>query len=301
MKLNGLDLNKLNVFCSVVRHKGYKGASEELNLTRSAISQAITSFEGTLGQTLFHRMGNKVVPTEKAIRFYTEVLQYQNNLQTTFSDLLSENSQVEGLLKIGVYLEFAKSKLMPVVEEFLTLYPDVQIKFTFDSPSRIEKLLENNLLDLSISIFPHRGIKSIKSQKLYQEELVLIGHRDLIPKQITKEFFNLTPIIDYYPSHVVYKRWWGMHFTQNLSKKINPRVYAATAEMVMELVKRKLGVGVVPRYLLEQATHKAKLEIIQPTEKKLIDFIWLNESILNNRSQLYDVFRKSVAKSFASR
>lgn|GEM_PF-1932706 len=299
MKLNEIDLNKINVFCSVMKHQGYKGASEELNLTRSAISQSITSLEGMLSLSLFYRIGNRIIPTERALEFYNGILTYQIGLEKTLSQLSLklESNKRKGILRIGVYLEFAKSKLVPVVERFLTENPEAQIKFIFDSPSRIEKLLENNLLDLSISIFPHRGIKSIHSQILYQQELVMIGHKEILPDRFRKESFHIIPVIDYYQSHLLFKRWWKTHFNSSPSNKINPRVYAATAEMVIELVKRKLGVGVVPKYLVEGKLSSMGIQIIQPSTKELIDFIWLNERVDRPLSALYSLFLEVLKKT----
>jgi LysR family transcriptional regulator, transcriptional activator of the cysJI operon len=296
VKLNGIDLNKLNVFCSVIKNGGYRGASEELNLTRSAISQAISSFEGTLGHKLFHRSGTRLLPTERCMRFYNEVITYQNGLQSSVDTLLGRSRKVEGLLRIGAYLEFTKSKLMPVVEEFLIRHPHVQIKFTFDSPSRIEKLLEDNRLDLSITVFPHRGIKSIKTQRVYQEELVLIAHKDLLPSRVKAETLKLAPVIDYYPNHIIFKRWWKTHFHQLPLAKVTPRVFAATADMVIELAKHKLGVGVVPKYLIEG--QMSELRIIQPSESRLLDYIWLNEPRTLQQTPQSLAFKASITEAF---
>jgi len=292
MKLNGLDLNKLNIFCSVVRHGGYKGASEDLNLTRSAISQAMGALEGSLGKALFLRVGNKMTPTPEAMRFFRDAQQYQNQIQNSVATLLGQDRQLVGLIRVGAYLEFTKTQLMPAIEDFLLQHPKVQIKFTFDSPSRLEAMLEKHQIDLSISIFPHRGIKAIQSRKLYQEELVLMGHRDLVPSSPDKEALKRLYIIDYFPNHILLKRWWATHYGGSFPK-FSFRSYCATADMVFEMVKRKLGIGVVPKYILE--SHGSDdLIVIKPTDRKLMDFLWLNEIRNIQTSHAQKAFIKSV-------
>ena len=143
MKLNGFDLNKIHVFFAVVKHQGYRGAADELQLTRSALSQSIAGLESTLGVALFHRVGRRLIVTPAAQRFYDEVNDYQSKLQDSVASLIGQTGKAEGLLTIGAYLEFAKSKMMPVVEEFLERNPKAQIKFIFDGPSRLAKLLES--------------------------------------------------------------------------------------------------------------------------------------------------------------
>lgn len=279
MKLKDIDLNKLLVFSSVARHKGYKGASEELGLTRSAISQSVMHLEDVLGKKLFNRVGRSLQLTQDAARFYQELTGIQSMIGSTLSDFLSREGRVKGQLRVGAYLEFTKGKMMPIIEEFMTSHPDVQLKFVFDSPSRVQSLLERDLIDLSVSIFPHRGSKTIESKKLYREELVLIGHRDLLSAKATRSQLLKVPVLDYYPTHLLFRRWWRCQFGQAL-KGARIVSFAATSEMVVEMAKRKLGVGVVPRYLLSDDS----LQIIQPTAHRLFDYVWVNQ-FKNNKAR----------------
>src|SRR5262249_35131803 len=154
----------------------------------------------------FNRAGGRLQLTESAEKLYREISQHHQNLQTALLTFTQKSASVTGRLRVGAYLEFTKSKLMPIIEEFMSTYPKVQMKFVFDSPSRMKSLLENDRIDLSISIFPHHHAKSIESKKLYQEELILIGRTDFVAHQPTKEILSKVPVIDYYPSHILFKR-----------------------------------------------------------------------------------------------
>jgi DNA-binding transcriptional LysR family regulator len=294
MKLNGIDLNKLVVFGSVARHGGYRGASEELSLTRSAISQAITGLEDSLGKKLFIRVGSRLRLTESAQDLNLELTRYHLQIQSALAQFTKKSSAVEGQLRVGAYLEFAKSKLMPVVEEFMSAYPSVQMRFTFDSPSRLKTLLENDRIDLSISIFPHSGAKTIESKKLYQEELVLIGRTEF---GSTRADLAKAPVIDYYPTHLLFKRWWHRQFDQHL-KAVNVVSYAGTADVVVEMVRRGLGVGVVPRYVLEALPKDERVRVLQPTTNRLFDHIWLSQFKQRDRAPAHAEFLSLLARRF---
>ncbi|HEX4924732.1 MAG TPA: LysR family transcriptional regulator [Bdellovibrionales bacterium] len=298
MKLNNLDLNKLNVFCSVVRHRGYRGASEELSLTRSAISQAVKSFEHSLGISLFERAGQRLLVTKEAQRFYDEVTRYQASLHESVRRLTDQPREPEGVLRIGSYLEFAKSQLVETIEEFLRTNKKVQLKLVFDAPSRLDRMLEAGLIDLSISIFPHRGLKSIVSEKLIQEELVLVGRRGLCSEKAKAAELKALPVIDYFQNHVLFKRWWRVHFDTRVQPHV--RAFAATAEMVLQLVSSGLGVGVVPRYMYENASKKPELVLIQPTPRRLIDHIWLNRKGQDAPSPASDAFTRLLLNRLRS-
>jgi DNA-binding transcriptional LysR family regulator len=179
----------------------------------------------------------------------------------------------------------------------MSTYPKAQIKFIFDSPSRLKSLLEDDRIDLSISVFPHNKSKSIESKKLYQEELVLIGRADLISHQPSKEDLLATPIIDYYSTHVLFKRWWFQQFSHHL-KGLQVAVYASTSEMVYELVKRRLGVGVVPKYVLENAPKDERIHIIQPTDRRLFDYVWLSQFKQKHRNPNHGEFLSLLHRRF---
>ena len=297
MKLNGLDLNKINVFMSIVKHQGFKGAAEELDLTRSALSQSIASLETVLGVALFHRVGIKLIPTKAAEKFFAEMNLYQTNLQHALSGLIGKKGKASGTLRIGAYLEFAKSKMMPALEEFLSSHPNAQIKFTFDSPSRLDRLLESHKIDLSISVFPHASIHKVYSQKLYQEELVMVASSKLVPERAKAVHLHDIPVIDYYPSHQLFKRWTKLHF-KSRALKTPVRAYAASADMVMEMVKRGLGMGVVPRYVFESSGRSSDVQVIQPSDKRLYDYIWLNEPKQTQKSLVHQTFTSLLTSRF---
>lgn len=276
MKLNGLDLNKLHVFSAVIRHGGYRLASEELNLTKAAISQSISALEASLGKKLFLRTGGRLKPTDEALRFHADLRPYRENLNRALENLVGGAENLEGELRIGAYFEFTKSQLMPVLERFLLTHEKAAIRLRFESPSRLDQLLREQRIDLSLSIFPHAGSKAVRSEKLFREELVLIAPPNLLAGADWVEEIKNLSVIDYFSGHVLFKRWWK-HYFPDSHYEPHVRAYAATADMVAEMVSRRLGVGVVPRYVAEPYLKLQKVNVIAPTSDLLYDYIWLNE------------------------
>ncbi|WP_426038015.1 LysR substrate-binding domain-containing protein [Cypionkella sp. TWP1-2-1b2] len=60
-------LNALRVFQTVMRHRSFRGAANELSVTPQAVSQQIKLLEDTLALGLFTRQGRAIEPTEQAI------------------------------------------------------------------------------------------------------------------------------------------------------------------------------------------------------------------------------------------
>ena len=60
-------LNALRVFHTVVRHRSFRAAADELLVTPQAVSQQIKLLEDTLGIELFERKGRAIEPNENSI------------------------------------------------------------------------------------------------------------------------------------------------------------------------------------------------------------------------------------------
>jgi len=154
VKLNSIDFNKIAVFCQVIESGNYQRASEALHVTPSALSQTITNLEHSLGFALFDRRGRRLVPTKDGLKLHQEFRQSQAGLIQALRQMKGRQTEVSGTLRIGAYLEFAKSKLTVLLKDFIQEFPDANIKMVFDSPSRLHKLLDGGQLDLCLSIFP---------------------------------------------------------------------------------------------------------------------------------------------------
>lgn len=297
MELNKIDFNKLNVFCQVMDSGTYRRASEVLGVTPSALSQSIAALEHSLGFALFDRVGRRLVPTRRGELLHREFRGQQRQLLAQIEALSPSPRRVAGTLRIGAYLEFAKSQLSPLLKNFIREHPDVQIKMIFDTPSRLQLLLEEGHLDLCFSIFPGPPKKSLLSEKIYEEELVLIAPRQGLLSELSRAAVLQAPLLDYYASHQTLRRWLDLHYGKS-PKRIPVRIYAATAEMLLALVREGAGIGVLPYYLVEAPEIQKQLRLLRPTPKKLKDYIWLLERNREEKSPLHQAFRQRVRESF---
>jgi DNA-binding transcriptional LysR family regulator len=283
----------MNVFCQVVESGGYQLASEVLFVTPSALSQTISNLEHSLGLALFERRGRRLVPTKDGLRLHREFRRHQVGFFQALNEMTGQQTVVSGTLRVGAYLEFAKSKLTRMLKEFIQEYPHANIKMVFDSPSRLHRLLHQGQLDLCLSIFPSAEKKTVHSKVLCEQELVLVSTAHGLSDSPSCEEILKTPIIDYYFNHQPIGRWLALHYNKR-PKKIPVRIFAATAEMVVALVKEGAGIGVVPKYLVSTPEAMKGLKIVRPTAKKLNDYIWLLESAVSEKTPLHSVFCKKL-------
>ena len=280
------------VFSQVVQAGSYRLASEVLNVTPSALSQTIAALEYALGVSLFHRIGKRLVLTEEGEHIQREFHFYYSALTQALSQATLKADQVSGLLRIGAYLEFAKFQLAPIVSSFQKQFPDVQLKLTFDTPSRLHRMLEAGKLDVCFSIYPERDSKLIRSKPIYKEELLLVAPHGKLSERPTFEDVTSTPIIEYYMNHQPIRRWLMLQYKKK-PKHLPICTYGATAEMVLALIQQGLGIGMVPEYLLGTKTAKMTA-ICRPSPRKLIDHIWMLQLKGQRPSAALESFTQAV-------
>ncbi len=143
-------LNKLHIFNSVYTCGTTSGAAEQLNVTRSAISQSITRLEAELGLSLFTRLPKGLVPTRAAHQLASNINPLLTQLNDEVNAVIGQQTRNHGILHIGAPPVTGTLHLPRIIEAFNRDMPDVEIRLSFDySIELISKVLSGEL-DLSI-------------------------------------------------------------------------------------------------------------------------------------------------------
>lgn len=292
MQLNDIDLNKLNVFFNVAEQGGVTPAAQKLLLTRSAISQSLSSLEAKLELKLFHRVGKRLVLTSEGQRLFRQVRRYQAELEQALNELVEQKHEMSGMIRVGAFSELARAQLSPHIASFLARNSKVRIKLLFSGPSELNAMVLENKVDLAFSIYPHEH-KNVTSQRAFLQELVLVSGKRLAKRLKTAADVSKLPIVDYYQSNVLMKRWLSRYEAVSTSA-LNIRAYAASTDVAIELIRQGVGVGIVPRYLAQPFVKTGELLIKEFGRPSLIDYIWLNELRSSYKSPALRAFREEI-------
>lgn len=121
-------LNALRVFQTVVRHRSFRSAADELLVSPQAVSQQIKLLEDILAVELFDRRGRAIEPTEHAILL-------AHFVQSAFDELTEGVQRVtKGVHRKRVNLNvspyFATRYLLGRLAAFRERMPDADIRLT---------------------------------------------------------------------------------------------------------------------------------------------------------------------------
>jgi len=130
MRLNQLD--GLLAFWKVAEHRGFSAAAAALEVSPSALSQAIRSLETRLGVRLLNRTTRSVSLTEAGEAYLSRVGPALSDVQEAGEQLHALQGRPSGVLRINAARISIAMVLQPLLAGFLEAYPDVQVELSND-------------------------------------------------------------------------------------------------------------------------------------------------------------------------
>lgn len=130
MKLNQLD--GLMAFWKVAQRGGFTSAAAELDVSPSALSQAIRQLEGRLGARLLNRTTRSVSLTEAGEAYLARIGPAVEQVIQAGEDLNALQGRPAGTLRINAARVSVTMVLQPMLARFLREHPGVQIELTND-------------------------------------------------------------------------------------------------------------------------------------------------------------------------
>lgn len=169
MSMNLPPLKSLTFFLAAARNKSFKGAAEQLFVTQAAVSQQIRLLETHLKCKLFNRDSKKTVLSVEGERLFPFIERAFNQISEGISLLSSEPEPNK--LKITSLHSFTSLLLIPKVNEFQKIHPEIMLQF---SPNN--QLVE--FKDDSVDIAIRRGLGNypgLESRELIDDSVVLVA------------------------------------------------------------------------------------------------------------------------------
>jgi DNA-binding transcriptional LysR family regulator len=206
VNLNSIDLNLLVVFNAVYRTRSTTRAGEELNVTQSAVSNALRRMRDVVGEPLFQRTARGVVPTEAALRIAGPVQESLARLQ----DALAEPKRFEPRRAQRTFRFYVSDAgqlvaLPRLLSELRSRAPLVKVETIATSPREARALMQDGEVDLAFGHFDGFD-EGFFREPLFQERYVCLvrGDHPAIRRRITLEqFFD--------SAHAVYRPTAGSH------------------------------------------------------------------------------------------
>ncbi|MBV1931332.1 MAG: LysR family transcriptional regulator [Porticoccaceae bacterium] len=130
------DWDDLRYFLAVARNGTVSGASVDLKVNQSTVSRRISAYEKQHDVRLFERLPSGYVMTQAAENIYQHALEIEARNQIVERELFGRDTRLQGKLCITALHSMADRLLLPHLEEFRNLYPDIELELLLTTEIR---------------------------------------------------------------------------------------------------------------------------------------------------------------------
>lgn len=139
----------LEILLTVVDSGGFSAAAEALDIQVARVSRAVSKVEKQLGVSILNRTTRRVELTDEGRQFVDSIRIGLLHIQQAEEELISRGELPKGHLRVDAASPFVFHQLVPLVQAFNEVYPDIQLELT--SNEGFVDLLEKKT-DLAIRI-----------------------------------------------------------------------------------------------------------------------------------------------------
>ena len=286
MKTN-LELYK--VFYYVAKNNSITRAANELMVSQPAISKSIKVLERDLDTVLFTRNKNGVSLNNAGEVLYNKIKKAMDLIISAEEDLKSINNMEQGTINIGAGNTIMQRYLMPFINEFHKLYPNINvIVHTVVTPELIKRA-QLGLVDIVFTHLPNDVPDDFKIFRIKKLHDILVVNKDSKYKDkiISKKDLKDLPLI-LLPFSASNRNNFNKFCLKN-NILINPLMEIGNDLVIEDCAQNGLGVGlVVKEYVQNKLDSKELFELntnFKIDEKDLVclvDHNRVNNILVNN-------------------
>ena len=174
-QLGDAHIRLLRIYKVVIEAGGFAAAEVDLNISRPAISLAISELESLLNMKLCHRGRSGFSITEQGIEVYQSALELLGSIENFRAQMNAINTDLVGELNIGITDNLVTSEQMRMTRSLSALKnraPDVVINIRMIPPNDIEAGVLSG--KLHIGVVPElRPLPGLNYFSLYKERSLL--------------------------------------------------------------------------------------------------------------------------------
>ena len=260
-----MDIKHLKHFLALAENLHFGKASVACHISLSALSRNIRQLEEQLGATLFTRDNRSVQITPQGQAFVSYARTALSEWHTIRNQVQNAQGQLQGEVSLYCSVTAVYSLLFDLFQRFRQDYPNIEIKLHTGDPDQGITHVLSGEEDLAIAARPKTLPRELAFKPMTVSPLVFIAPKDqahleqpLIMPTSSKEWSQVPMILaESGLSRQRMDAWFR-------AMDVTPKIYAQVAgnEAIVIMVSLSLGIGVVPKIVLDNSPTLDRIQIL---------------------------------------
>lgn len=263
-----MDTRSLQLFITLAENLNFSRSAEQMHMSLSAVSRALQRMEAEVGQRLFERDKRTVRLTRAGERFLQYASRTVDEWQQVTAELRVDHGDLRGEVSLYCSVTASYSVLSPILERFRGDYPGIDLMLHTGDQADAVGRIHSGREDIAVAARPDNFARKLEFLTLQHSPLQFIA--PAFPCAVSELLSESNPQDEAF-------NWQDLPFIvaeRGLSKERvdswfrsrgqRPRIYAQVAghEAIVAMVGLGLGVGVVPRLVLDNSAYRDKLQTL---------------------------------------
>lgn len=192
-----LSLRQLEIFEKIATTGSITRAGEELLLTQSAVSMALSQLEQLSSVPLFERVGRRLLLNDAGRQLLQEARTILQAVKRVEQQLQGDSGELTGELLVGGSTTIANYLLPSLLGDFARKYPHTRVQLTVGNTQQVADLLATGQLDIAFVEGPCHNRELVALHWRDDELVVVVGaqHPWAKERQVTPEQLATAPWI----------------------------------------------------------------------------------------------------------
>lgn len=294
-----VNIRQLQVFKTLCDELNFTKTAEKLNMTQPAVSHVIGSLEEEFGVRLVDRLNRRIYLTTAGKLFLAKAIRLLDLYDDLRLNFWAEKEQQP--LRVGSCLTIANFWLPGIIKEFNETCPHTPLQVVVDSAAHIEKLLEDNEIDLAL----YEGV--VPSQQFYAEnfssyeicyvvspEHPLAGRKAVPPEEILQQRLLLRE-----EGSAIRNALDSALWVHNL--KAEPVWTSVNSQALIQAALYNLGVSVLPEIIVRRELSEGRLVKLDVAAEPMVNSNYIlyhpDKYLTRPMRQLIEIIRSSRGKA----
>lgn len=257
-----MDLNNLLIFGRVAETRSFTVAADQLDMSASAVSKAVSRLEADIGVLLLHRSTRSVIPTEEGQRLLERCRQIAADIDDAVGAIKGAPGRPTGRLRVVLPVNLGHRVIMPALRQLAQQHPE--LVFDCELTDRIPDMLYE-----SIDCAVHLG--HVTDERLIARKLCHLNFYPCAsPAYLQRHGEPLTPddldrhhcLAILTPETGRYREWLFQQDGVTFAKQLSGRVNVNAGEAVLEAALAGEGIAMLGSYTIADAVSQGRLKVL---------------------------------------